>query len=979
MSERSIPSTGPNDGWPELSTATALAATDPQAARRQATRLTGAMPVAAVPSFLDHAAARFLADGRPAEATYLFDLARQIEETHELLLGLDQDFGRAHRSFVEFAPSGVVTPAAVHHRLKRLARHPDRRAAHRQAREMVEAFLDAGRIPYPKVFVELMPLAVAAGIAPADEEESLAERILRAGLFSAAALPTWEAAAPALRRLCERRPELTDLLVASRPADDVYDDAKLTEQLRTVWLELLVAVGAGTSLTRDWFFALGPTTAHALVELADQAGTRLFPPGAPPRPAPEADPAIGTPPPPVPPAADADRRARDEGLVFRRGGTDLDALFESAERDPAAGATLRREFDAFVRALGTYDNVDYPAVLRHVWEHPGARRLLDEQLAGWLVEAGSDDLPGLEFALPRLVPLVEAGFADLEPGRLADFVPTDPVDSLLGALRGGLPEELRFPTVTRKQGTAEVSVVQHEGHLTIGVWGLAIQVHDETSDVVHREALTYPTDALPWYDGNRCYLSRYADGVRQTFRLDGEHGLSLDAGTVSRWPHGAPHATLTFPGAEAPSLVRLSRGEIRLSAPDGRTTARLPFSPFQRVEAGTRPVLPPPGWWPYLRPTDPAGSAALRQLDRDTVARLVDAALRGSGASGAELARSVPELTEPRLRAAVLSLTERAAAALLLVVRLRDRLRLDRPAGLPGLLRSGSGLRHGRAVVDVPSIRTLAGLLADTAATASANRTLHPLGTVELPPHAGKVYLSFGELGSRAVEAAWPWTAEYVRTRLLDRLRAWGDTPWGDGSGRLRRLTFSSRAGRQQPRGDLWRTPNGALVVVDYHPHESYGANAIEYSPDGTFEPFELPGWSLKGPPVPQGWGGADRIAAYDRLLAERGPAPYDVDAVRELAARTGLAVAEVASACFGYPFFVGREAEVERYPQEVLDLFHDPATDRPGKSPMSYRLDRWMRPVLMPDDPADLWTRGLDVDRLVAWWERHGEVISAV
>ena len=85
-----------------------------------------------------------------------------------------------------------------------------------------------------------------------------------------------------------------------------------------------------------------------------------------------------------------------------------------------------------------------------------------------------------------------------------------------------------------------------------------------------------------------------------------------------------------------------------------------------------------------------------------------------------------------------------------------------------------------------------------------------------------------------------------------------------------------------------------------------------------------------------------------------------------------------MASACFGYPYFVGREREAKRYPPEMLELFHDPATGKPDKSPLSYRLDRWMRPELMPDDPADLWTSALDVDRLVRWWQLHGEAISA-
>lgn len=46
-------------------------------------------------------------------------------------------------------------------------------------------------------------------------------------------------------------------------------------------------------------------------------------------------------------------------------------------------------------------------------------------------------------------------------------------------------------------------------------------------------------------------------------------------------------------------------------------------------------------------------------------------------------------------------------------------------------------------------------------------------------------------------------------------------------------------------------------------------------------------------------------------------------------------------------------------------------------KTEKRFVADRLLREGLMPDEPEDLWTVGLAVDKAVAWWEREGRRIA--
>ncbi|WP_329094309.1 hypothetical protein OG979_07920 [Actinomadura citrea] len=947
---RDVP--GPDDD--ETGGALTLAAKDPEGARAQILRTAGRRPAASLPDYFSAAAGAFARAGFAEQAAFCLGRAGEIEESNARLLDLAPDTARAQRVLVELVPLGAITASALHGHLKRLARHDDAAAAHAWAREAVCAFFDAGVVPYPNVVADLLPVARSAGVDEAGETDFVAERLLRGGLLPRAPLPLWEALDAALRRLA-RRPEQLDLLIAARPDGELYAEPGPRTEHHRRWLLLLGLVGAGRRLPRDWFAGAGPLPANELMRLAADAGDRLFPaPGRWFDPA--ADPVIG--------------RSGPDPLAFTRSKTPVPQWHDENAELTEFAATLddgapnaRERLDAYVRNLGQYDNVDYPSVLRALWARGTIRRVLTEDVARWREECATGDLLALEIALPRLVPLAEAAAETPAAEVLSGLEITEPVDALWRALRAGLPEELRFPAAEE----SPVTVVLHDDLLTLGVAGRRVEVHGPAG-AVHRAELPHGGGTYPWFDGAGTFVSRLNGDRAETFRAVEPGMLEVPTDGQWRWPRSPAAVALTFPGAAAPTQVMLDRGLLRLVDGEGRTTLRLRYSPVQRGDA----VMPPPGFWPHLSATDPEGSAALRGFARDGAVRLVNAALVHRRELDAELRRVLPEITDARLLEGVAALVLRAAACLLDTLRLRDALRLPQPDGLPELVRAGGGLRAGRSVARVPAIRYLAEVLVEAAETGPAYDTPHPLGRIERPTGTRGVYFAFGTLGGEALQAALPWKAAYHRAKAAHLLGALGATPWGDGSGRWRRLWFTAQA-THDPVGQLWRTPNGAMVILSWQAHPHKDAVAVEYSPDGVFRDFTFPGWTHLYPPRAQGWGGADRIARYLRSLDERGPAPYDVTAVRRLAEGTGLPVSTAASAAYGYPFTIGREKDLAGLPADVVALYNDPGTGEHAGKTGSWQLDDALREPLMPADPEDLWITGLDVDGAVAWWDAVG------
>ncbi|SNS00573.1 hypothetical protein [Actinomadura mexicana] len=952
-----------------------LAAAGPKGAKRMLAKAASPLPAAELAPFFEHACRELARAGESELAFWAFGQARKIEKDRPALLDLD----RVQDVFLELVPAGGVGPAALRDYAKTLAARLPGEEAHARFREVVCAAFDAGLIPYARIFPDLRALARAAKIKKRDEEAFLAERLLRAGLVPIASHQVWAAARVPLAAVARRDGDLMKLLIAAEPDRARHEEEsgeEVAEEIRQMWLESLAESGAGAHLPAQWFATTGRgCAATVLLKLADQAGDRLFP---------EAEVVFGEETDPALPSPDhrhiipQGKRGSDSPPWW---GGDFDTGQHAA--DVASGPEGRERFacllDAFVRDMGYYGNVDYPATVRALWDQPETREVLSESVDRWKSDAVRPDLPHLHDALHRLVRLTgrSGGFLDLDPGVVEGLDPADPVDALLAALRGGIPAELGVPGngSPSKSPKAGRTIVQHLGYLTITERSWYADASVTGDDVLSLTFPQLPDGLLPWYDGKTGLLSRIRDGVWQTFRVEGQTGqmvtLTLDPGTATARPQAPGTAEVTFPGAAGPSEIRLSRGAITVTAPDGTRTARLPFSPVMSTKSA---LVPPPGWWPRRDPADPDGSAALRRLDREDAARLLEATLTGPRAATEALEAVLPEVTAPVLRDGVLEAARTAAECLLLAIELRDRIGRPQPAALPALVEPASGLPFARTSSQTRWLvrqRLIARALESVTTGEPAAGEPYLVRTVSLPSR-GYVGFHLDTLAGYALPAVLPWTSDSHRERILDDLRLWANAPIGDGTGacRVRRITPAGGEGQSSAErqrvdrqlmttapGELWRTPDGALLILDYRQHDRT-ATAVEYAPGGTFEPIdpiEPPGWQAARAPVPC-WGDADRVVRLVRLLTDRGPAPIDAaSTVRALAERAGFGMADAVAVCM--------------IPAEILD------DDIPTTgATLTYSMRDAVRERLLPDDPADLWITGLATDAAADWWRTHGE-----
>ncbi|TDD92982.1 hypothetical protein E1293_00510 [Actinomadura darangshiensis] len=959
--------------FPQLPAPADLAAAGPKGAKRMLARAASPLPAAELAPFFEEACRELVRAGESELAFWAFGQARKVEKDQPALLDLD----RVQDVFLDLVPAGGVGPAALRDYAKTLAAELPAAEAHARFRAVVCAGFDAGLIPYARIFPDLRTLARAAKIKKRDEDAFLAERLLRAGLLPIASHQVWAAAREPLAAVAGRDDDLMKLLIAAEPDRARHEEdsgEEVAEEIRQMWLESLAESGAGPRLPAEWFATTGRGCAAAvLLKLADQAGERLFPDsevvyGE------ETDP--GLPSPGHRHIIPQSRMGTDSPRWWKK---DFDA--ERLAADAASGPEGRERFagllDGFVRDLGYFGNVDYAATVRAFWALPKTREVLSEAVDGWKADAGRPDLPFQHDALHRLTRLTgRGGLLDLEPGAAAGLDPADPVDALLAALRGGIPAELAVPRdgSPSKASASGRTIVQHLGFLTITErsWHAHASVTGDGELWVRLPQL--PDGLLPWYDGETCVVSRIQDGVWQTFRVEGQTGetvaLTLDPGAATARPQAPGTVEVTFPGAAGPSEVRLSRGAITVTAPGGTRTARLPFSP---VWASKSSLVPPPGWWPRRDPADPDGSAALRRLDRERAARLLEAALAGPRAAEEALEAVLPEVTAPVLRDSVLEAAHTAAECLLLAIELRDRIGRPQPPDLPALVSPADDLPFARTTMQTKWLvrQRLVARALESAAGEPAAGEPYLVRTVSLPARAS-VIVEPDTLAGHALPAVLPWTSESQRERLVDVLRLWANAPLGDGAAACRVLRFTPAGAEKQSRaehqmldrelekaapGQLWRTPDGALLLLDYQRHNRT-ATAVEYAPGGTFGPGGPPGWQAARAPV-SCWGAAGRVVRLIRLLADRGPAPIDAAAtVRDLAESAGFEVADAVAVC--------------TFPAEVLDDGM-PTTG----ATLSYPMRDAVRERLLPDDPADLWTTGLATDAAADWWRTHGDGVK--
>ncbi|GLZ12154.1 hypothetical protein Acsp04_23890 [Actinomadura sp. NBRC 104425] len=931
-----------------------MAADEPRKARAGVTRLARPLPAEKLAPFFERACRRFAAAAANELATWAFTQARKADKNHPSLVDMD----RLHQVFLEFTPMGVVAPTALRNHVALMGERLAPEEAYRRYNEILDAAFAVGLVPYARIYPDARKLARAAKIKKARAEDDLTARLLRTGALRYASHAVWNAAHDSLARLTEGDEEFQRLLIAAAPDTDAEDDPHLAEEIQRMWLDALVRAQAGVHLTEEWFVEYaGRCRPSVLARLTGQAGVRLVPDG-------RAE---------TGPAADllSDARpggGRAHGLqdpsLWATSIVDTADLAAFAERDPAEFARL---LDAFVVDLGHYANIDYSAALHRMWQEPAIRNALREKAAAWKAEAASPSLPVVSRAVHRLLRLADHDYAELDPAFTDGLQPADPVDALRTALRRGIPEELHFPHATwgpRARGTVEL--VQHGDYLTAVVGRHWARVYTPDGQIPDLRMVKGSEDFVLWYDGEEFLDSLRVRGSLVTFhaRIDGPRlVLTFDPATRNRRPDGPTESEVTFPGADEPSRVVFRDGVISVIAPGGTVTARLPYQLRQKLTPERPAPVYPPGWWPHLRPVDPDGSAALRDLDRERAERLVEAALAGRGPARDAWPKPVPEISEPALRDGVIGHARDAAQCVLNIVRLRERLGLPQPAQPPTPLRTRPDLPAGGALAALPALRWVEGVVRD-AMEIPAPSEPRPVRVVPLPDPLPGLSVSFGATGVAALDTVWPWKTERTRRPVLEGLNAWANTMRGDGSGRWRLLRLTPEDGmhREDASGEVWRTPRGVLFFGHYSRHDKM-MGVWEYAPDGVFDPVELPGWRELRTPVPQGWGGADRVSALRRLLGERGPLHPDPAWVHELAERTGMRTTDAAMIVFGiryYTFthYLPREA----FPAEILAFYPEG-----GRHEVPYSLQDAVTECLMPDDPADLWGHGPDIARAAA------------
>ena len=669
--------------------------------------------------------------------------------------------------------------------------------------------------------------------------------------------------------------------------------------------------------------------------------------------------------------ADANRRIWLEVLLKAGAGKALPAQwFLTNSRLPLR--TLAELARSAGSALFTESDPGDPALFGIPADSPSPDPLPDpDDLLRWAAGGGLADLDAALTVLQDLA--TKDGLAGLGPEFVKQLQIVDPADALVTALRSGLPAEFEgrdFRDHVRPEWKyrSEIRVVQDGDRLTY-VSDLAdVRVFTPQGLAHHIDVgnlRSAPDDMLLWHDGSDLLFSRRQRNGWQTYVYQGtdQHDRIL-AGLDHRRSTGPTASSLVevwFPGADRPTKIDCADGKLRVHTADGAIASSFDFGPVQDLTWGV-PAALPPGWLAHQYPVDPAGSAALRGIDRDAANRLIEAALLGADAASP----AVDELgvTDPRLRRAVARSAAIAARCLTARLTISGLTKAAPPRQVLPVLIPNARLPVERHFAILGVWRKLAELVRETV-KAPPKDEAYEVGRFTFSRPCRDAALLFGSLGGRALRQVWAFDPD-----TMDLLAASVSSGFYDGSGRWRMVILKEDHTDhyfEHMDGRLYRTPTGSAVTLL---RESVTDPAlIEYSPDGRFSTIDMPGWEQYAEPVPQGWATPDRIADFRSLLSRNGPLPIQPDLAWDLAAACGIAPQDAAGVLFGSADHAMPLPDPSRYPQQVIEAYEAAAADRWGTSTIRDRAATYLREQLMPADPADLWTRGPDLEAAAQWW----------
>ncbi|WP_328766969.1 hypothetical protein [Streptomyces sp. NBC_00286] len=395
-----------------------------------------------------------------------------------------------------------------------------------------------------------------------------------------------------------------------------------------------------------------------------------------------------------------------------------------------------------------------------------------------------------------------------------------------------------------------------------------------------------------------------------------------------------------------------------------------PKHPWHKPSAAAGPMpFPPPAYWHFLVPRDPAASAALRAVDDETVRSLLDSQ---AGLTDV-LPELIPELTDSDLREGVLRAIRLAADV---------RRRREELSRRVSIMRSGPAVTLKNPVPDTELTVALRGLRDEPGhykaprpqprpamLTALAADGRHLRGEIDdetrrLAPPARPLdwTVLLGWIDAVAWRALMSTTADSERACLLALLETWREQPFAE-------------------RGSSWRTGQAPAPALAAHRAEGWviasgppddpgvrddaGERFVQRATDPA--PAEATGCRT----VTLTRDDSARLARLLELLAAQGPLRLSPAALQAFSRRTGVRRAIAALTLGGLPYGAGKEYE------KLLRSAPYNASKSLVWAYGDYRLGSSGRVSVLaaglPDDPAELpglWTE----DGMVAAAERMAD-----
>ncbi|MFC6017886.1 hypothetical protein ACFP2T_16925 [Plantactinospora solaniradicis] len=471
---------------------------------------------------------------------------------------------------------------------------------------------------------------------------------------------------------------------------------------------------------------------------------------------------------------------------------------------------------------------------------------------------------------------------------------------------------------------------------------------------------------------------------------DGSYqGQDLAGHTVTT-SRGIPAGALRLPGDDR---LRILLEDSRLADPDGIVISRatLGGSPIQYTRAQV--PLPPQRYRHQLRPRDPEGSAALRRIDRDTVATLLKGADRPKELP-ALIRSTLPQVTDDVLVAGVAEVLRFATTSQSTLRRVADRLagalaeevpEEDPPGPSDSALRTALNgfadvyywtaqekldhafrqLRAMRRAMDRPE--------------SDPGVRLHTEGP-ELSHSIVDLLALLGwctGIAYRAAAATTPAEDREVLRALLTELNGLGLVTAAEAA-RWRRvhLDFPDRhlppmsSGRMHQHRSLLPLSGGRFIAVLDHTATTFTGSelgGLYHDPSGEFAvpaPYTVLSSTPVGDARPAGW-----MAEFLAEWARRGPLPWRPAAADEFAELTGVSRA-VARLVLAGLFQVNSAEPMPAEARETLGLKSTEVTlARSQLTRIDGNVRRAVVTALVPDDPTRLWTEGPDVAAAAQVW----------